>query len=142
MRKLLLLFTVAIVFIGCKDVYGACAKASDDIADTITQADKTILQLQQMGELTQAEALNVAGYFEFVNKANEGFQSCIATAHSGGNKPGTYTACAGIFNTTLNNPQETALIHVSDAKASATITGIVDTVQTAVTAIQSQLGGA
>lgn len=142
MKKLFLILPLMLVLGGCPDPYGSCAKASDDIGSSIAQGNKTLVQLQQGGEITAAEQLNVAGYLEFANKGNEAFQTCIAAAHAGGNKPGTYTACAQTFNATLNTPSELALIKVSNTQAAATISTIVDTLTTGVTVIQSKLGGA
>lgn|SRR5690348_2070220 len=144
MKKLAVLaalgFCIAIA--GCKDPYGGCAKAGADIAQGVSTGLATVASLQQQGEITSAEALNVAGYLEFVNKGDEAFLSCVQTAHINGNKPGTYTACTATFNTTLNTPAELALVKVGNATASATINTIVTGFSTAVTLIQTQLGGA
>lgn len=127
---------------GCKDPYGASAKVGADVAASVTSGLSTVQQLQAQGVITSQEALNVAGYLEFVNKADEAFLSCVKVAHAAGNKPGTYTSCAQGFNTTLNNPQQLALIHVSNPTASQTVTTIVNGITTGVTALETALGGA
>jgi hypothetical protein len=144
-RRLLavaLLIPLALLISGCKDPYGASVKAGADVADGVAQGLKTVLSLQQQGTITSAEAISAAGYFEFANKADEAYLSCVSTAHANGNKPGTYTACIQSFNTTLNNPQQLVLIHVKDASASQTITTIVNGLATGLTSLQTALGGA
>lgn len=141
MRKLLP-FVALLLLVGCKDPYGASAKAGADIGTGIAQGMNTVSQLQQQGTISAAEALNVLGYLEFANKGDEAFISCVQTAHTAGNKAGTYTACAQAFNTTLNNPTELALIKVSNSAASANISTIVNTITTAVAAVETALGGA
>jgi hypothetical protein len=136
------LLTLLLVISGCKDPYGASAKAGADVAAGVTQGLNTVQQLQVQGVITAQEALNVAGYLEFANKADEAFLSCAKTAHTNGDKPGTYTACAQVFNTTLNNSQQLALIHVGNTNASQTITTIVNGITTGVTALETALGGA
>ena len=126
----------------CQDAYGASAKAGADIAQSITGGFNTVTQLQQQGLISKAEALNVAGYLEFANKADEAFLSCIAAAHNSGSKTGSFTACASAFNVQLNNPQELALLHISNAQASQNISIVVNGVTTAVTAIITGLKGA
>jgi hypothetical protein len=127
---------------GCRDPYGGCAKAGADIAQGVSTGLATIASLQQQGEISLAEELNVAGYLEFVNKGDEAFLTCVQTAHMDGNKPGTYTACTQAFNTALNTPSRLALLKVSNSTASATINTIVTGFTTAVSLIESQLGGA
>ena len=140
-RKLLLILPL-LLLAGCKDPYGASAKAAADIATGINTGMTTIGSLQQQGVITKAEALNVLGYMEYANKGDEAFTSCIQTAHTSGSKAGSFTACAQTFNAALNNPAELALIHVSNSQASGTISTIVNGVTTAVAAIITGLGGA
>lgn len=127
---------------GCKDPYGACAKAGADVGSAITQGFSTVTALEQEGQITPAEALNVAGYLKFANDGDKAFISCVGFAHTNGNKPGTYTSCAQTFNAALNTPAEVALIHVGNAKAQQTITVIVNGLTAGATAIVSGLGGA
>ncbi len=127
---------------GCKDPYGATAKAGQDIGTGITQGMQTVSQLAMAGTISNAEALNVLGYLEFANQGDEAFIACVGGAHNGGNKIGTYTFCANAFNSTLNTPAELALIHVSNTGASATINTIVKGLSSAVSLIVTQLGGA
>lgn len=140
--NLALCLIAAIALVGCKDPYGASAKASADITAGITAAMQTTAGLAQQKIISAPEAVNVLGYLEFANRGNEGFETCIGTAHSGGDKLGTYTACAQAFNTALNNPSELALIKVTNSAASQTITGLVNGLTTATAAIVSALGGA
>ena len=139
MRKLLLLVPL-LLLIGCKDPYGACVKADADIAQAVNAGLATVTQLNQQGLITNTEALNVAGYFEFVNQGDEAFGTCAQAAHKAPGA-GVYTACVTTFNTTLNNPAKLALIHVNNPNASATINAIVAGFNTAVTALSTALGG-
>jgi hypothetical protein len=125
---------------GCKDPYGGSAKAAADIASGIATGMSTVASLQRSGAISAREALNVLGYLEYANQGDEAFITCIQAAH-GGSKAGAFTACANQFNTTLNNPQQLALIHVSNSQASQTISVIVTGVTTAVALIISNLGG-
>lgn len=140
--KLAMPLAFCLVLAGCKDPYGGCAKAGADIAQGVSAGLSTVSSLQQQGQITPAEALNVANYLEFVNKGDEAFLACVQTAHTGGNKPGTYTSCVNTFNSTLNTPTELALIRVNNPQAEATVNAIVTGFTTATVAIQSQLGGA
>lgn len=142
LRSVLIVSVLALALCGCKDPYGGCAKAGADIAQGVSAGLSTVSSLHQQGEITSAEALNVAGYLEFVNKGDDAFLACVHTAHIGGNKPGTYTACVTTFNQALNTPSELALVKVSNAQATTTINAIVTGFNTAIVAIQSALGGA
>ena len=126
---------------GCKDPYGACAKAGADIANGITQGMNTVDQAGQNGLLTAAEEKNVAGYLEYANKADETFLACVGSAHTN-TAAGAFTACVQSFQTTLNTPAELALIHVTNPQAQATVTGITTTIAGALTALISGLNGA
>jgi hypothetical protein len=144
MKKALLglaLPLLAVCLVGCKDPYGACAKAGADIAQSVSSGFQTVTQLQQTNLISSQEALNVDGYLEFVNKADEAFLSCAQTAHTAGNVAGSFTACATTFNTTLNNPTELALLHVSNTTASQDVSVIANGVTTAVSAVIAALGG-
>lgn len=141
--KLLRLLPLLVLFalVGCKDPYGATSKAGADIATGIAQGMNTVSSVAQQGSITPAEALNVLGYLEYANKADEAFLTCIQIAHTNGNKAGTYTACAQAFNSTLNTPAQLALIHVSNTTASQNITVIVNGITAASAAITTALGG-
>ena len=145
MKKLAVISCLAltIVLAGCKDPYGACAKASDAIAKSITAGQKTVLSLQQAGTISAQEGLNIENYLEFANIADEGFATCIGIAHQNGNKPGTYTACAQALNAQLNTPANLALVKVSSSKqGEEDVTVIVNGLDTAVQAIITGLKGA
>ena len=144
MKKAILagILFAALPLAGCKDPYGGASKASLDIAAAITAGMNTTSQLATAGTISKAEALNVLGYLEYANQGDEAFESCITTAHLGGNKPGSYTACAVAFNTALNDPAKLALIKVSVSKASQTISAVVNGLATGVAAVEATLGGA
>lgn len=142
MKLLAICLGVLSLLAGCKDPYGASSKAAADIAAGITTAMQTTQGLQQQKVISNQEALNVLGYFEFANGADEAFESCIGAAHAGGNQPGTYTACALTFNTALNTPSKLALIKVMSGTASQAITTAVNGLAAATTAIVNALGGA
>ena len=127
---------------GCRDPYGACVKAGADIATGIAQGYSSVDQIRMQGLITPAEELNVAGYLKFANDGDKAFLSCVQTAHTNGNRAGTYTACAQNFNAALNNPQELALIHVSNTSAPPVINAIVNGLTAGVAAVISGLGGA
>jgi hypothetical protein len=126
---------------GCKDPYGACAKAGADIANAITQGMNTVDQAQQTGLISAAEEKNVVGYLEYANKADETFLACVAASHKN-TAAGAFTACVQTFQTTLNSPAELELIHVVNPQAQATVTGITTTIAGALTALVSGLNGA
>jgi hypothetical protein len=126
---------------GCSDPYGACVKADADIAQGISSGFVTVTQLQQQNLISTAEALDIAGYLEYANQADEAFGACAQEAHTSGSKAGAFTSCAQTFNTTLNSPTELALIHVTNTKASGEITTIVNGITTGVTAVITALGG-
>lgn len=140
MKRLLLI--PLLLVIGCKDPYGASAKAGADIATGIAQGMSTVNALVQQNTITVTEAVGVLGYLEFANKADEAFLTCAQTAHTNGNKAGTYTACIQTFNSTINTPAQLTLIHVANASASQTVSTIVNGITTAVSAIAAGLGGA
>ena len=135
---LALLITVT----GCADPYGACVKAGADIATGIATAMQTVDATQQNGYITPKEELNVVGYLEYANKADEAFLSCASTAHTAKSVKGSYTACASAFSDSLNNPAELDMIHVVNPSAQATVTSIVNTIVNSAGAIVSGLGGA
>jgi len=146
MRKsfliLFLLFGGVFELVGCADPYGACVKAGADIATGIATAMQTVDATQQNGYITPKEELNVVGYLEYANKADEAFLSCASTAHTAKSVKGSYTACASAFSDSLNNPAELDMIHVVNPAAQITVTSIVNTIVNSAGAIVSGLGGA
>lgn len=127
---------------GCsKDSYGVCLKASADIATGVSQGMQTVDALRQQGVITAAEESSSLDYLKFVNDGDKAFLACAQAAHTSGSKAGSFTACATIFNSSLNNPQEMALIHVANPNAQATISNIVQAVVTGVNLVLSTLGG-
>lgn len=135
----LVLFSIGIA--GCKDPYGTCIKADSDIAQGVSSAFATIQQLQSQGLISAAEAVNVAGYFEFANQADEAFGVCVQAAYVAGSTAGAYTACASTFNTALDSPAELALIHVSNPTTQAKINTMVTGISTGVSLVITALGG-
>lgn len=142
MKRIAVLALLCIACVGCNDPYGASSKAGADIASGITSAMNMTAGLQKQGTISTQEALNVLGYFEFANRADEAFLSCVRLAHTNGNKVGTYTACASTFNTALNTPADLALIKVGNSAALNDINLAVKSITDAVNAILSGLGGA
>ena len=126
---------------GCKDPYGACEKTAADIGNGITSGMKTVDGLRVSGLITVQEETQVLGYMKFANDANGAFGTCAQAAHTAGDKAGSFTACATAFSQTLNNPQELALIHVSNPQAQAEITTIANGVTAGVSAVLAALGG-
>jgi hypothetical protein len=143
MKTLLIASTLVMLsFIGCKDPYGAAAKADADIAQAISSGFVTVTQLRQQNLLSPQEALNVANYLEFANLGDEAFGTCIAAAHTAGSKAGTYTACATAFSAKLASPSELALIKVSNPNSQQTVQGIATAVSAGVASLVTALGGA
>ena len=139
MKRVLL---VAVLFLAaCSDPYGACVKAGADIAAGISGGFNTVVQLQQQGTISAPEALNVAGYLKFANDADKVFLTCTQAAHTT-SKAGAFTSCAQAFATQLNNPQETALIHVGNASAQATVNTVINGITTGISTLETALGGA
>lgn len=130
------------LLMGCKDPYGACVKASADIGTGIAQGMKTVDSLRVQGLVTPAEESSVLDYLEFANTADRAFLTCAQTAHTSGSKAGSFTACATGFNSSLNNPTELALIHVSNAQGSQNVSIIVNGITTGIAAVSAALGGA
>lgn len=144
MRKLTRLALVpllALCLVGCKDNYGACVKAGADIATGIGQGMQLVDQLRQQGAISTAEESNVLGYLKFANDGDTAFLACVQQVHLATTKATAYTGCAQTFNSALNNPQETALIHVGNAQAQATISNVVQGVVTGINLVITGLGG-
>lgn len=142
MKKVFPVLFLILFLIGCKDPYGACVKASADIGTGIAQGMKTVDSLRVQGLITPAEESNVLDYLEFANGADKAFLTCAQTAHTSGTKAGSFTACATGFNTSLNNPTELALLHVSNSQGSQNVSIIVNGITTGVSAVATALGGA
>lgn len=143
MRRALTVVAVLLAFglAGCSDPYGACEKAAADIGNGIAAGMKTVDGLRVAGLISIQEETNVLGYLKFVNDGNGAFGTCAQAAHTAGNKAGSFTACAQVFSTTLNNPQELALIHVGNPQAQAEITTIANGVTAGISAVLAALGG-
>jgi ABC-type oligopeptide transport system substrate-binding subunit len=144
MKRITLAFALVVSLLalaGCKDPYGACEKASANVAQSLTGGFNTVNQLQQTGTISVQEAANVFNYLKFANDANAAFSTCAQQAHNAGGKAGAYTACATTFTAALNTPAELALIHVSNANSQQTVQTIVTAVSTGVTALVTALGG-
>jgi hypothetical protein len=142
MKRWLAVAALGLALAGCADPYGACVKAGANIATSISGANQTVVTLETGGLISPAEEINVLGYLKFVNDTDGAFLACASAAHTAGNKPGTYTACAQTFSTSLANPQELALIKVSNPAAADQIQAVVTAVNAAVTAVTAALGGA
>jgi hypothetical protein len=140
MRKLWLIIPL-LLLTGCKDPYGASEKAAADIGTGIATGMKTVDNLRVSGVISLQEETSVLGYMKFANDANGAFGICAQAAHVAGNKAGSFTACAQVFATTLNNPTELALIHVNNPQAQAEITNIANGITVGVSAILAALGG-
>ena len=143
MKRVLALSLVisALCLAGCKDPYGACNKAGQVIATSITQGDNTVLTLAKAGTISPQEAVSILGFLEFANQSDESFLTCAKVAHENGNVVGSYTACGTVFVTQLNNPAELALIRVSNPNAQTQVQAILATLTSALTILQSSLGG-
>lgn len=138
----LTVLAVCIGVAGCKHPYQACLKASIDIGTGIAQGMKTVDGLRQQGIITAAEESSLLDYLEFANKSDGAFLTCADTAQTAGSKSGAFTSCATTFNTSLNNPTELALLHVSNPQASQNVTTIINGITTGVQAVIAGLGGA
>lgn len=141
MKKVLAVASLALLCISCSDPFGACVKANADIGQAISGGLSTVTNLAQSGTITHAEALNVAGYLEYANQADEAFGTCAQEAHTAGSKKGAFTACAQAFNASLNNPTELALIKVSNSQASQNIQLTITAVLSATISLIAALGG-
>jgi hypothetical protein len=126
---------------GCKDPYGACVTASSAIAQSVATGMQQTFNLQKQGIISPQEESNILDYFEFANKADATFLTCAQEAHTNGSKAGTYTGCATTFNTSLNNPTQLALIHVSNSTATQDISLAVNTLIAGITTLEAALGG-
>ena len=136
---LLLLATLALA--GCKDPYGASAKAGADVASSLVNGQKTVDSLRVSGLISVQEDVQVQGILKFFLDADGAYLTCVSTAHKNGDVLGTYTACAQTFNTSLNTPAELALIHVSNPSAETQITTIISGVTSGVNLLITGLGG-
>jgi hypothetical protein len=142
MKRLLFVLPLVLLLGGCKDNYGACAKAGADIATGISSAMTVVDSTRAAGGMSVAEESSVLAYLKFANDADGAFLTCVAAAKAGGNKSGTYTACTTAFSTALDTPSELALVKVSNPQTEQTITTTVNGISTAVAAISAALGGA
>ena len=138
--------TAVIVFallamFSCKDPYGACEKASADVASGITGGFNTVNQLQQSAQVSPQEAANIYNYLKFANDANGAFSVCAQQAHTAGSKAGAYTACSTTLTAALNTPSELALLHVSNPNSQQAVEAIVNTANTGISGLVTALGG-
>ena len=131
-----------LLLMGCTDNYKACSQVGQTIATTVTSADNTVLTLAKSGSISAQDAVSLLGFFEFVNQSDESFLTCAKTAHTNGNVSGSYTACASAFIGQINTPSELALIHVSNANSQAQVQAILTGIESGITLLQSNLGGA
>ena len=140
MRKLLLV--VPLLLLGCtQSGYTISVKAGSDIATGINAGMTAIDQTRINGLISASEELQVLGFLKYANDADAAFFSCSTAANTAGSKAGTFTACAMVFNSALNNPTELALIHVSNPTAQATINTLIQGILTGVNAVITALGG-
>ena len=140
MRKLVVAVLLAVSLVACSDPYGACEKAALNIGNGVTVGMQTTDALRVAGKISVQEETNILGYLKFANDANGSFASCAQSVHVSGAKTG-YTACATAFQNALNNPQELALIHVSNPNSQAEVQAIVAGVSAGVSSILIALGG-
>ncbi|HVI10518.1 MAG TPA: hypothetical protein VND65_19675 [Candidatus Binatia bacterium] len=125
----------------CKDPYGATEKAAADIGSSIAGGMKTVDSMRVSGLISTAEESSILGYLEFANTGDKALGTCAQQAHLAGTKPGSLTACAQTFSTALDNPQELALIKVSNPQAQQQIQGIISEITNGVGTLITALGG-
>ena len=133
---------LGVMLIGCKDNYGACEKASADIATGIASGMQVVDSLRVSGKITVAKETDILNYLKFANDANGAFSRCAQQAHQVASKAGAYTACTQTFQAALSNPAELSLVDVSDPVTAATVQNIVKAITGGVSAILTALGGA
>jgi hypothetical protein len=140
-KKVFLAVILTLSLTGCQDPYGACEKASLDIANGIAAGMKSVDSLRVAGAISTQEETNILGYLKFANDGNGAFAACAKSAHTAGSKAGAYTACAQQFQQALNNPQELSLIRVTNPQSQQSVQLIITSVNTGVTAVLTALGG-
>jgi len=140
-KRLAVVLGLALALGGCADPYGACEKGAADIATGISGGMKDVDALRVAGLISVQEETDVLGFLKYANDADAAFGKCAQSAHTAGTKTGAFTACAQVFATTLNDPQQLALIRVTNAKSQAKIQEIVNSVTTGITALLTALAG-
>jgi hypothetical protein len=143
MKRIAVLCSIILAFsiAGCSDPYGACEQGALTVANSISTGMQSVDAFRQAGKITPQEEGNILGYLKFANDTNGAFAVCAQQAHNAGSKSGAYTACAQTFVTALNNPQELALIHVSNPNSQQEVQLIVTGIATGVNGILVALGG-
>jgi len=126
---------------GCKDPYRATQQASADIATGVTQGNSTVDQLRIDGLISPAEEADSLGYLKFVNDANGAFSRCATAVHQHQGPSVSFTSCAQTFQTALQNPQEEALLHVTNPSAQQRIDLIAGAFVSAASTLIAALGG-
>lgn len=126
---------------GCNNPYRATLKVCDGIATGVTQGNNTADELRMAQLITPAEEVNVLGYLKFVGDANGAFAKCATAVNSKQGANTTFTSCAATFQTTLQNPQEEALVHVTNPNAQQKIDLIADAFTSAASTLIAALGG-
>lgn len=125
----------------CNDAYGTAAKGSADVAASIGQAENDVDQLRINGVISASEEKSILGYLNFANTLNGQFQSCAKAVHSAnrGAAPQAYMGCVGTFSSGLASPSELAAIHVSSVQGQQRVTLIVQSIQAAVSGVNTAL---
>lgn len=139
--RFVLVVVLTLALASCNDPYGASEKAAADIAASIGAGMKTVDNLRVAGLLSAQEESTILGYLKFANDTDSAFGNCAQQAHNLGNKAGAYTACAQLFLTSLNNPQEMALIKVNNPQAQQEVQNVVQGIIAGVNAVIAALGG-
>jgi hypothetical protein len=140
-RIAVILLPLVLLLSGCPDPYGACEKGALDIGNGIAAGMKATDQLRVAGKISVQEETNILGYLEFANTTNGAFGKCAQAAHTAGSKSGSFTACAQVFSTALNDPTKLALIHVSDPNTQTAVQAIINGITAGVSAVLTALGG-
>ncbi len=108
--------------------------ANYDLSNAINKASLTTIQLEQSGQLTQAQATPLLAGFYTMSEESDAISKCIDNTNAGGNAAGCITPLLSAINT----QSAEASIGVKSTTAQATMSLVI----TGITAVFSEFASA
>jgi hypothetical protein len=131
---ILIIGFISFGLMGCNP-YSTANDTALVIGQIVSLAQADLPSLAATGVFSSSEQTTASNYLAALQAADSQASTCVASAHTAGNKKGAFLTCFNTFAAALQSPAELALLRVLNPKAQAKV-------QLWVTAVTLALNGA